>query len=73
VRSLVVAPVGAHSAKPPEVRDRLVALLGDVPRVELFAREAAPGWVAIGNGIDGRDIRQSIGVVGYVATNDVSS
>lgn len=63
VRALIHAPVGAHSAKPPEARDRLVRLLGDVPRVELFAREAAPGWDAIGNGIDGRDIREVLKVL----------
>lgn len=44
VSQLIVAQVGRHSAKPPEARDRLVRLMGDVPRVELFARERAPGW-----------------------------
>lgn len=43
------APVGRHSAKPPEVRDRIVELMGDLPRIELFARERAPGWDAWGN------------------------
>jgi len=33
-----------HSRKPPEVRDRTVELLGDRKRVELFARDEAPGW-----------------------------
>jgi N6-adenosine-specific RNA methylase IME4 len=32
---------GGHSRKPPEVRDRIVELLGDRPRVELFARQDA--------------------------------
>ena len=27
-----------------EVRERLVRLMGDVPRLEMFARQAAPGW-----------------------------
>ncbi len=45
----VFAPRGPHSAKPPEVRDRIVRLLGDVPRLELFARDRAPGWHAFGN------------------------
>jgi N6-adenosine-specific RNA methylase IME4 len=43
------APRGQHSAKPPEARDRIVRLLGDVPRIELFARERVPGWEAWGN------------------------
>jgi N6-adenosine-specific RNA methylase IME4 len=40
----VFAPRSAHSQKPPEVRDRILALYGDRPRLELFARQAAPGW-----------------------------
>lgn len=44
VRAFVEAPWRGHSAKPPEVRDRLVRLMGDVPRIELFARETVPGW-----------------------------
>jgi len=60
VHSLVVAPIGAHSAKPPEVRDRIVALMGDRPRLELFARSSSPGWVTTGFDADGRDIREAI-------------
>jgi N6-adenosine-specific RNA methylase IME4 len=43
------APRGRHSAKPQEARDRIVQLFGDVPRLELFAREPAPGWHSWGN------------------------
>ena len=49
VRQLIVAPVGRHSAKPPETRDRIVQLLGDLPRIELFARDQTPGWTSWGN------------------------
>ena len=49
VHSLVVDPVGRHSAKPTEVRERIVNLMGDVPRIELFARERVDGWDAWGN------------------------
>ncbi|MDL2273433.1 DNA methyltransferase [Oscillospiraceae bacterium OttesenSCG-928-G22] len=49
VSQLVVSSLRQHSQKPPEVRDRIVELLGDVPRIELFAREAAPGWDCWGN------------------------
>ena len=38
-----------HSRKPPIFRDNIVELLGDRPRVELFAREAWPGWDRWGN------------------------
>jgi len=44
VRQFIEAPRGKHSEKPPEARERLVLLMGDVPRIELFAREAVPGW-----------------------------
>lgn len=38
-----------HSRKPDEVYARLDRLLGDVPKLELFARTSAPGWEAWGN------------------------
>ena len=33
-----------HSRKPAVFRDKVVELLGDRPRIELFAREQIPGW-----------------------------
>ena len=51
VRSIVVAPVENHSKKPEEIRTRIVELMGDLPRIELFARQTAPGWDAWGNEI----------------------
>ena len=48
VQSVIKAPIGKHSAKPPETRDRIVRLFGDVPRIELFARERVEGWDAHG-------------------------
>ena len=50
VSQLVVSPLREHSRKPDEVRDRIVELMGgDMPRIELFARETAPGWDCWGN------------------------
>ena len=49
VSSVVIAPRGRHSEKPAEVRDRIVQLFGDVPRVELFARQRVDGWDSWGN------------------------
>jgi N6-adenosine-specific RNA methylase IME4 len=49
VAQVVLAPRGRHSEKPPEVRDRIVSLYGDRPRIELFARTAVPGWERWGN------------------------
>ena len=38
-----------HSKKPDEARKRIVELMGDVPRIELFARQKTPGWDVWGN------------------------
>lgn len=62
VHQLIEAPVSRHSEKPVEIRERIVQLCGDIPRVELFARNSAPGWDCIGNEIDGRDIREVLKV-----------
>lgn len=53
VRQLVEATrdKSKHSKKPSEVRERIVELLGDRPRIELFARERVDGWDAWGNEI----------------------
>lgn len=53
VRQLVQAPIGVHSAKPPEVARRIEMLYGNVPRVELFARVRLPGWEAWGDELQG--------------------
>ncbi|ARJ43280.1 S-adenosylmethionine-binding protein [Pantoea alhagi] len=45
----VTAPRMEHSAKPPEFRDLMVRLLGDVPRCELFSRDSVAGWDMWGN------------------------
>lgn len=58
IHQICDARVTKHSKKPDEIRDRIVELCGDVPRVELFARENTEGWDCIGNEIDGKDIRQ---------------
>lgn len=44
VYSVVDTPIEKHSQKPNEVRDRIVKLMGDIPRVELFARTKTEGW-----------------------------
>ena len=49
VRNLVVSRIREHSRKPDEVRDRIVELMGDIPRIELFAREGTEGWDVWGN------------------------
>lgn len=49
VPELLVHPVMAHSRKPEEVRGRIERFAGMVPRIELFARQRASGWVSWGN------------------------
>ena len=44
ISSCIISPRKAHSEKPSEVRDRIVQLFGDIPRIELFARQQADGW-----------------------------
>lgn len=60
VHSVIMAPVGEHSSKPPDVKDRIVQLFGDIPRVELFARDKSFGWTQTGLEMDGLDIREFI-------------
>ena len=49
VSQVVLSPIREHSRKPDEIRDKIVDLLGDLPRVELFARQTIPGWDCWGN------------------------
>ena len=49
VSSVVLSHVEEHSKKPMTVRERIVELFGDVPRIELFARQYANGWDCWGN------------------------
>jgi len=49
-----------HSQKPESVRDMILECSGNLPRVELFARQAVHGWDSFGNGLDGKDIRDCL-------------
>lgn len=49
VKQLVVSERTIHSKKPDEVRQRIVQAFGDLPRIELFARQYADGWDCWGN------------------------
>lgn len=52
VHQVIISPVEEHSKKPDEARKRIVELLGDIPRVELFARQKADGWDSWGNEVE---------------------
>jgi N6-adenosine-specific RNA methylase IME4 len=44
IHSVIETPIEEHSKKPSCVRDKIVELCGDLPRIELFARQHADGW-----------------------------
>lgn len=52
VHQVILSHIERHSKKPQEARDRIVQLMGDLPRVELFAREKCDGWDAWGNEVE---------------------
>ena len=52
IHQFVISHIGQHSRKPAEVREKIVKLMGDVPRLELFARQQTPGWDVWGNEVD---------------------
>jgi len=51
VHQVVYESIREHSKKPDCVRDRIVELMGDLPRIELFARQKVKGWDNWGNEI----------------------
>jgi len=51
VRQFLNAPRREHSRKPDEIRGRIDQLVGDVPKIELFARKRFPGWDSWGDGL----------------------
>lgn len=52
VSSVIISPRRRHSQKPDEVRDKIVELFGDLPRLEMFARTTTPGWDVWGNEVE---------------------
>lgn len=52
VEQVILSPIREHSRKPDEIRERIIDLFGDLPRVELFARQKTEGWDVWGNEIE---------------------
>ena len=52
IQQIISEPRREHSRKPDVTRERIIQLCGDLPRVELFAREAPPGWAVWGNQVE---------------------
>ena len=51
IRQITEAKRREHSRKPDEVRNKIVELMGKLPRIELFSREKVRGWDSWGNEI----------------------
>jgi N6-adenosine-specific RNA methylase IME4 len=62
VRNLVVSQREYHSKKPDKIKDEIVKLMGDLPRIELFARQKTEGWDVWGNEVESDiDLSQHMG------------
>jgi N6-adenosine-specific RNA methylase IME4 len=63
VRQVIMEPRGKHSQKPDVVRERITNLFGDLPRVELFARDrpdAEQAGIFKGWDVFGLEVKDSI-------------
>ena len=49
ISQIIDTPLEEHSKKPDCVREKIVELVGDLPRIELFARQKVKGWDVWGN------------------------
>lgn len=52
VHQVIISHIEEHSKKPDEARRRIVRLMGDLPRIELFARQKSAGWDVWGNEVE---------------------
>lgn len=60
ISQLIIEPNMKHSQKPAIVRDKIVELVGDLPRIELFARTRSDGWDCLGNEVTGKKIEEQL-------------
>ena len=51
ISQIIYEPIQKHSQKPDIVRDKITKLVGELPRIELFARQKVEGWDVWGNEI----------------------
>ena len=49
IQQLVIDKRREHSRKPDIIRNKIVELCGDLPRIELFARQKVKGWDSWGD------------------------
>ena len=55
VSSCIISERREHSRKPDEARERIIQLVGQIPKIELFARQAVDNWDCWGNEVGGED------------------
>lgn len=53
-------PIEDHSKKPDLVRKRIVELMGDLTRIELFDRIETKGWDTFGNEVKERTFMENM-------------
>lgn len=56
ISQIIYEPLREHSRKPDIIRDKIVQLVGDLPRIELFARNNRPPNLYGNNIFDGWDV-----------------
>ena len=61
IHQLIISRIEEHSKKPAVVRSKIVQLLSDLPRIELFARQKTPGWDVWGN-----EVKSDISLVPHI-------
>lgn len=49
VHSVILSKIREHSRKPDETREKIIELCGDLPKIELFARQSVDNWDCWGN------------------------
>ena len=49
IQQVIIEPKREHSQKPEIARERILQLMGNLPRIELFARQKTEGWDVWGN------------------------
>jgi len=56
IGEMIIEPIREHSRKPDIVREKIVDLFGDLPRIELFARQRTEGWDTWGKEICDKEL-----------------
>lgn len=49
IHQIIMDKIEKHSKKPDITREKIIELLGELPRIELFARQEVNGWDCWGN------------------------